>query len=498
MTPSFLHIAKVKRKRFNFRLVARLVGMLLVILATSMLLPIAVSLYYHDGSQFGLVLSGLLILMLGLFLRNFIGVGVSYELHERESFWFTAIIWLVVPLMGALPYIFTSSVSSFTDAAFESFSGFTTTGSSVIVDLDHTPQGLLVWRSTSQWVGGLGLILFVIALLHRLNEGSARLYEAEFSGSLQRRLHPRMARNVMLMWGVYVSLTVAMFLLLFFSGNGFVDSYCTALSTVSTGGFMTHADGLASFSNFSMGVITFFMFLSGINLAILFYIFTFRWRSMRGDEEFPRYLLFFFVAVALCAVAFIVSGSNVSRALSFSLFHVASTLSTCGFFTTSPEVWPTTVSVVTFLLIFIGASAGSTGGGIKIKRLMILGRHVRNYFVRMIHPHAVISLKLSGIVVREDYVSKIISFIFLYLLFVIFGAFVLTMCGMDIPNSFCMAAANMGNLGPSPVINNLGASLDYVQLLPVAKWTMMLLMLAGRLEIFALVAVLMPAYWKRR
>ena len=485
--------------RFNFRLVARLLGMLLIIMALSMTVPVAVSLYYADGAQFGLALSALLILMLGLLLRNFLGVNARFDLNEKESFLFTAIIWIVVPLMGALPYLFTSSVTNFTDAAFESFSGFTTTGSSIMPDVDRLPRGLLVWRSTSQWIGGLGLILFVVALLRRLNEGSARLYEAEFSGTLQRRLHPRMARNVVLMWTIYVLLTGALFALLMVDGNGFVDSYCTALSTVSTGGFMTHNGGMAVFSNFSMFCITLFMFLSGINLAVLFCFFTGKWRKLHGDEELLRYLLIFVVAVLLCSVAFCIADGGISAFnICFSLFHVASTLSTCGFYTTPPAVWPMTVSVVTFLLIFIGASAGSTGGGLKIKRLMILSRYVRNYFVRMIHPRAVLSVKVNGKVVENSYVTKIFSYVFLYLFFVSMGAFVLTLCGSNIPNAFCMAAANIGNLGPSPVINNLGASLDYVQLMPVAKWTMMLLMLAGRLEIFAVVAVLMPAYWRRR
>lgn len=486
-------------RRFNFRLVARLLGVLLLIQAATMVVAIAVSVYFGDGSQYGLILSGLVIFMLGVFLRNFVGANCSNELHEKESFWITTIIWIVVPLMGALPYLFTSSVSSFTDAAFESFSGFTTTGSSVLVRLDSLPQGLLVWRSSSQWVGGLGFILLVVALLRRLNEGSARLYEAEFSGTLQRRLHPHMKRNVLLMWTVYSGLTLALFLLLYADGNGFVDSFCTALSTLSTGGFMTHADGLAGFSSFSQWVVTCFMFLSGVNLALLFYLFTFRWRGLRGDEEFPRYLSLFLLASLFCTVAFSLAEGHFSfQNLRFSLFHVASTLSTCGFYTTPPDVWPTMVSVITFLLIFIGASAGSTGGGLKIKRLMIISRHVHNYFVRMIHPRAVISLKINGKVVAPDYVSKVFSYLFLYLFLVVIGAFVLTLCGSDIPNAFCMAAANLGNLGPSPVINNLGASLDYVGLLPVAKWTMMALMLAGRLEIFALAAVFLPAYWKRR
>ncbi len=485
--------------------------MLLIILAFSMVIPVLVSLHHADGSQFGLILSALLMLMVGLFFRNFVGYNATYVLRMKESFWITSIIWIVVPLAGALPYLFTSTTSSFIDAAFESFSGFTTTGSSVLPNLDNTPLGLLVWRSTSQWVGGMGLMLFIVAILHRLNEGSARLYEAEFSGSLQRRLHPRMAKNVVLMWSVYTGLTIVMTVLLLCDGNTFVDSLCTALSTVSTGGFMTHANGLAGFSPFSMGVVTVFMFLSGINLALLFYIFTGRWRQVSGDEELIRYVVIFLAAVLICTVAFSVAQmsanggvavGNVFDCLCFSLFHVASTLSTCGFYATTPTVWPLMVSVLTFLLLCVGASAGSTGGGLKIKRLMILSRHVHNYFVRMVHPRAVLSVKIglggNARVVEEEYVNKIIAFIFLYFLFIIIGTFVLTLCGLNIPNALCMAAANIGNLGPSPIINNMGASLDYVQLHDAAKWTIMVLMLAGRLEIFALVAMVMPVYWRKR
>lgn len=473
--------------------------MLLVIMAFSMTIPVCVSVYYADGSQFGLLISAVLILAMGLFMRNILGNGASKVLQERASYFYTAVIWIVIPLVGVLPYIFTSTITTFTDAAFESFSGFTTTGSSVLSNLDRLPEGVLVWRSTSQWVGGLGLILFVVALLHRLNEGSARLYEAEFSGTLQRRLHPRMKRNVMLMWVVYVSLTLALFILLIAGGNTFVDSFCTALSTVSTGGFMTHSDGLASFSDFSIGCITLFMFLSGINLALLFYFFTGKWRKLLCDEELRRYLMLFLSVVMLCFLGFAVGGGGFTvHNIQFSLFHVASILSTCGFYTASPAVWPMTVSVVTFLLIFVGASAGSTGGGMKIKRLMIMSRYVRNYFISMLHPRAVMCVKVNGNVVADEYIRRVFSFVFLYLMLVAVGAFVLTLCGINISNALCMAAANMGNLGPSPVINNLGASLDYIQMMPVAKWTVMSLMLAGRLEIFAIVAILLPSYWRKR
>lgn len=481
----------------NYRLLFRILGMLYVIMALSMTLPIVVSLHFGDGSQFGLSLAALTILAAGLFMRNFLGVKASKELNVRESYWFTVLIWIFVPMAGALPYLFTGAVGTFTDAAFESFSGFTTTGSSVLRNLDHAPEGLLVWRAISQWIGGVGLILFVVALLRRLNEGSARLVEAEFSGAMQRRLHPRMKRNVLLMWLVYSGLTVALFLLLFVGGNGFIDSFCTALSTVSTGGFMTHSAGLAGFSSYSMICITLFMFLSGINLALLYGLFKGRWHQFFDDEEARRYLAIFLASVIICSVAFTIADGFSPRTIRFTFFHVASTISTCGFYTDAPSVWPMTVSVITFLLVFIGASAGSTGGGLKIKRLMIIGRYVRNYFVRMIHPHAVLAVKVDSKVVEEQYVGRIFSFVFLYLLLVVAGAFVLALCGLDIPNAFCMAAANISNLGPSPVFNNLGASLDYIVLPDIAKWMLMTLMLAGRIEIVALVTLTIPAYWRK-
>lgn len=475
----------------NPRLLFRILGMLFVIMACSMVIPIAVSLYFGDGAQFGLGFAALVILSVGLFLRNFLGSGATKELNVRDSWWFTVIIWIAVPLAGALPYLFTASLHTFTDAAFESFSGFTTTGSSVLVDLDDAPYGLLVWRAISQWIGGLGLILFVVALLGRLNEGSAKLVEAEFSGAFQKRLHPRMKRNVMLMWLVYIGLTSLLFALLMLGGNGFVDSFCLALSTVSTGGFMTHAAGLAGYSSFTMACITLFMFVAGVNLAVLFALFTGKWRSVRSDEEARRYLLLYLLAVVICFAAFSFFGEFSASTLSFSVFHVASTISTCGFYTTAPSVWPMPVSVVTFLLVFIGASAGSTGGGLKIKRLMMMSRYVRNYFLMMLHPRAVMFVKIDNKVVENEYVERVFSFVFLYIFLVVVGALVLTLCGLDIPNSFCMAAANISNLGPSPVFDNMGASLDYVVLPGVAKWTLMLLMLAGRIEISALVAILL-------
>lgn len=484
-------------RQFNFRLIARLTGMMLIYMALSMALPLAVSLYTRDGAQFALAFSAIIILMLGLFLRNFPGRGVTYELKENESYWVTLVIWLVIPFCGALPYIFTGGLASFTDAVFESFSGFTTTGSSVVPVPEELPEGLLVYRAFTQWIGGLGLMLFVVAILRKLTNGASQLYEAEFSGTQQRKLHPRLARSVTRMWAIYSILTLAMIVALLLCRTPLDNALCLAFSTVSTGGFVTHTGGLAILSGGGLVVVTLFMFLSGINVAILYRFFTLRWRNTGRDEELHTYLIIFFLSVLISSIAFHTVGNDWLLSVRYSLFHIASTMSTSGFYIPKPPHWSFLVSAITFVLIIVGASAGSTGGGLKLRRLIILLKYVGNYFTRMLHPNAVFRVKVNGEPVESDYINKIFAFVFLYIAFIVGGAFVLTLCGSSIPDAICMAAANISNLGPSPLINNLGGNLDYTLLPGLAKWTLTLLMLAGRLELFALIAILSPAYWRR-
>ncbi|MCQ2278060.1 MAG: TrkH family potassium uptake protein [Bacteroidales bacterium] len=483
-------------RRFNFRLVARLLGLMLIIMGLSMAFPILVSILYQDGSQYDLTISALLILMVGLLMRNFIGRNCNYELHEKESFWITSVVWIFVPLMGALPFLFTGSLSTFTDACFESFSGFTTTGSSVLSDLERVPKGLLLWRGMTQWIGGLGLILFLIALFRKLSVGSTQLYDAEFSGTVQRKLHPRISTSVQLMWMIYVGMTLLLWGLLMMSGIDFFDSVCTTLATVSTGGFMVHDNGVSSFPQSALVCLTLFMFLSGVNIAIIYRLVAGKPKEMWHNEEFRVYLVVFFIAVVSLSVAFYVQENGLLASINYAFFHVASTISTCGLSIPSPNNWPRIASAITFVLIIIGASAGSTGGALKIKRVMILVKYVRNYFTRMLHPHAVFSVTIDDTRISDDYINKIFGFVFMYVMFIVGGGFVLTICGLDIPTAVCVSAANIANLGPSPLIDVLGANFDYVTLVPLAKWTLIVLMLVGRIEIFAIIALFSPAYWR--
>lgn len=420
-------------------------------------------------------------------------------LITRESYRFTALLWLIVPLLGAVPYLAAGVVPSFTDALFESVSGFTTTGSSVILSPESLPAWLRMWRALTQWVGGLGLVLFIVAFVPSLRGGSSQLYAAEFSGTQQRKLHPHMSRNVARMWGIYTLMTLLCTAALYATDKRSVfDSVCLAMSTVSTGGFMPASGGMAGYGTGTMMVLTLFMFLSGVNVAMLYNLFTFHWRRLRRSSEFVVYAVLFVLAAAVCTVAFAAKGAPWDTAARYSLFHIASTVSTCGFYTATPPEWPFVASVVTFMLILSGAMAGSTGGGLKLRRLMTLFLYLRNYFSRMLHPNVVFAIKIDNQVVPAEYVNKIFGFVFLYIIFIIGGAFALTLTGSDMADAFCLATANISNLGPTPIIGSIGADFSYTLLPSAAKWVLMVLMLAGRLEIFALLAIVSPSYWSRR
>ena len=484
--------------KLNFKLLSRLTGDMLHIMSILMLIPLIISWVTHDGVALPLLFSLLSMLVVGTLLRFTLGRHATYSILERDSFWITSVIWIVTPLLGSLPYLFSGVFSSFTNAVFESFSGFTTTGASMVTNPQLLPTGILVWRSLTQWVGGLGLILFLVALIRGLQEGGNRLYAAEFSGTVQRKLHPHISNSVGRMWRIYLALTLVMIGALIIAGNPVIDSLCLAMSTISTGGFTTHAAGMSYYNEATLIIVTIFMFLSGINVALLYQFVTFHPKTLFKDEEFRLYIFLYVITVIACLFGFLHAGNPFKNSLGYSLFHVASTFSTCGFYIDSPHHWSMLVSVITFFFVFIGASAGSVGGGMKMKRIMIIFQYVRHYLLRVIHPQAVFTVRVNGNTIGTDYINRIFAFVFLYLLFVAGGALVLTCCGCDIPDAVCMAAANMSNLGPSPLINNLGAELNYMTLPAAAKWTLMVLMLAGRIEIFALIAIFSPAYWRKK
>lgn len=480
---------------FNGRLVARLLGTMLLTVAAFMLLPIAVSLYYGDGALQGFGIAVAVLVVMGVFFCNIVGRSPSYEFHEKESFWITGIIWIVVPMVCALPYWLTGVFPNFIDAVFESFSGFTSTGSTVVRHFDGVPKSVLVWRSLTQWIGGMGFILLVIALFKKLKAGTSHLYSAEFSGTVQHKIHPRMTNTVRRMWLVYTIFTVLMLAVLLLIGNDFVDALCLSFSTISTGGFSSRAGSVTSFDWSTQLVVTVFMFLSGINMSLLYYLLRRKLTMLWKSEEFRFYLLVIVVAVALLTLMLITHGIDGLQSLQYSLFQVVSTISTSGYYIAMPGGWMKVIPLFLFLLMFFGACSGSTGGGIKMVRLMILFKYVRNQFLTMMHSRAVVPVKIDGNVIQLSYINKIFAFIFMYFVFMVAGAFVLMCCGLNLSDSMGVITANIANIGP--VIDTLGATWSYADLPVVAKIVIIVEMLIGRLEIFAIIAIFSPSYWRR-
>lgn len=485
-------------RTINHKLIARTIGVLLLLISAATLIPMGVSLATADGAFAGLLGSSILTSAIGALLCFGIGRNTTYDIRERDSFWATGLVWLFVPIMGGLPYLFTGEIDRFTDALFESVSGFTTTGSSVIPHPESLPPSILLWRSMTQWFGGLGLILLIVMLMKRLNTGSSMLYNAEFSGGMQRKLHPHMYTSVRLMWATYCLFTTILIALLIACGNGTVESICLALSTVSTGGFMPDRAGLNIYNPQTLTVIGVAMFLGGLNIALLYKILFLKWRNIQKNEEAKVYIITLFLATIAVTLPLLLKGNSFKESAGYALLHISSTLSTCGFVFDQPTNSSRWVSVITFCLIFAGACTGSTGGGVKLKRLIIIFKYVKNYLVAMIHPAVVTVVTIDEERVQQNYINKIFAFVFMYIMLLIGGAFMLTLCDISIHDSICIAEANLSNIGPSMLINNMGAGVDYTSLPDLGKWTLMGLMLAGRLEIFALLAIFTPQYWRKR
>ena len=480
---------------FNGRLVARLLGVMLLMMAVFMLFPVAVSLYYRDGALNGFLMSIAVLIVSGVIFRNVVGRSTDYEFHEKESFWITSVIWIVIPIISALPYYFTGVFPNYIDAVFESFSGFTSTGSTVVKQFDDVPKSVLVWRSLTQWIGGMGLILFAIALFRKLKGGTLHLYSAEFSGTIQHKIHPRISVTVRRMWYVYIAFTILMLIVLLLLGNDFVDAICLSLSTMSTGGFSPRAESITSFSASTQLVVTVFMFLAGINISLLYYLLIRKPKLLWRSEEFRFYLFVILSATALLTLMFLLQDIDVLHSTRYSLFQVVSTISTTGYYISMPDGWVRVVPLFLFMLMFFGACSGSTGGGIKIVRLMILFKYVRNQFIIMIHPRAVAPVKIDDNVIHIDYINKIFAFIFMYFVVIVFGAFILMCCGFGLSDSICVVTANIANIGP--VVDNIGLSFSYADMPILAKLVLIVEMLMGRLEIFAIIAVFSPSYWRR-
>ncbi len=488
-------------------------GVLLLFNGGFMLLASLVSYFYKDNATFGLLIAGLVTVGTG-FLMRFITKDFTKQIKKKEGYLIVTLGWIFMSLSGCLPYIFTETIPSFTNAFFETMSGYTTTGASILNDIEAMPYGILFWRSTTHWIGGMGIIVLAIAILPLLGIGGMQLFSAEAPGPSADKLHPRITDTAKRLWYIYLGLTIAQAFLLKIAGMSIFDAINHAMCTLSTGGFSTKNASIAYWNNqpIIQYIIIVFMFIAGTNFVLSYFALKGKFSKVLHDEEFKFYTLLI-VGITLIVAISIYYFANVSvnptqtqfiahpmvlgkveSSFRHALFQVTAIVTTTGFVTSDFTIWTPFLTFLFFALMFFGASAGSTAGGVKIVRHIIMVKNSFLEFKRTIHPNAIIPVRFNNKSVAKEIVFKIMAFFILYLVSFGIGAVVFSFLGLDFITSIGVAASSLGNVGPS--FGQFSPVHNYDSLPSIGKWWSAFLMLLGRLELFTVLIILTPYFWK--
>jgi len=479
----------------HYRSVIHLQGILLSSLAVAMLLPLPFSLYYQSGDHWALLLSAAITAVVGFTIYRM--TDINRSLRSREGFAIVTFGWIGFSLFGCLPYIFTGAIPSFTDAFFETISGFTTTGATILTDVEALPHGLLFWRSLTHWLGGMGIIVLSLAILPFLGVGGMQLFKAEVPGPVADKLTPRITETAKILWGVYMLLSAAETILLMFGGMTLFDALCHTFGTMATGGYSTRNASVGAYNSAYIDyIIVFFMFLAGANFSLHYRFLRGQWQTYWRDREFLVYFGIVAVATLCIVIDLLISQNNsMADAVRSALFQVVSIQTTTGYGTADYEQWTPSSQYILWILMFIGGCAGSTGGGMKVMRLHLLFKFSLTEFTRLLHPNAVVPVRMRKVAIPRDVITNILGFFVLYIFVFAFGVFILTLLGVDILTALGASIATLANIGPG--LAEVGPTDNYAAIPALGKWTLSFLMLMGRLEIFTVLVLFSPAFWKK-
>lgn len=474
----------------------KITSILLAIVGATFLIPIAVAIACGEMA----VLPAFIIPMVASFILglaiNIPTRKIKYNMSTRQTFLIVAMVWVVASFMGSLPLYFSGTFPSYLDAFFESVSGFTTTGSTILSNIDDLPRSINMWRCITHWLGGMGIVTLTVALLPLLGVGGFQLIKAETTGPEKGKVTARITTTAKALWTIYAVLTLLETIALHLAGMDFIDALAHGFSTLGTGGFSTKGASVGAYDSVAIDVIiTVFMFLAGINFSLYFYLINRDFKEIKDNTEFKAYLglvAFFTIAVSISLIS--VYGSFF-KALRYGAFQVLSLISTTGFATADFMTWPATTQFLLFILFFIGGSSGSTSGGVKVVRWVILGKQVNNETKKMLHPHGVFSIRLNNKVGRKDIVFNVAAFISIYLMLVLITTFVGCLGNLDLHSAFTGALSMVGNVGPGYGL--LGPSENFGFLPAFVKLWYCFAMLAGRLELYTMIIFFMPSYWKK-
>ena len=481
----------------NWPIIFKLLGYIILGISASLCFPLALAIATGDGGELALAASLLVGLTVGGGTVLYFKTG-PHEINHKEGILFVVMAWVAAVAVGTLPYLFSPYFSGITDPFFESMSGFTTTGATILADIEGLPQSLHLWRALTHWLGGMGIIVLGIAILPLIGAGGTVLYNAEFSGAGSEKLKPRIAETASALWKVYFFFTLLEYIALRFAGMTRFDAICHAFSTMATGGFSTKALSIESFgSPLIEYIIILFMFISGLNFA-LHYRFMVK-REIKvfvRDSESLAYLGIAFVATAAITIALLLnSSSSVEESFRMALFQVVSTMTCTGFTSTDWEKWVPFTQFILLALMFIGGCAGSTAGGIKVSRFVLLRRVISREFRRITAKRGVFSIWKDGKAVPESTINSLLNLVYLFFIVNFFISLVLVATGLDIVTAISAATTCMSNVGPG--LGQVGAYDNYSGLPSLAKWALISGMLIGRLELYTALVIFSRSFWRK-
>ncbi|MCK5856158.1 MAG: TrkH family potassium uptake protein [Bacteroidales bacterium] len=481
----------------NINEVVKVLGLLLMIEGLAIWLSLPFSWYYGSNDFMAILNSGLITLGVGAFgfLLTFRKTTHTH-VGKREGFMIVSLAWVVFSLFGTLPFLLSGSVDNFTDAFFETMSGFTTTGASILNDIEAVPHGVLFWRSMTHWIGGMGIIVLSLAILPLLGVGGMQLFVAEVPGPVPDKLHPRITGTAKRLWGIYVLLTFIQTILLMFGDMSLFDALCHAFGTMATGGFSTQNASIANYSPYIQYIIILFMFLAGMNFTLHYFGLHGQARKILNNQEFRFYASLIFIStIIISTVLYLNMEIDASKIFRDSLFQVISIITTTGFVSSDYLLWPHFAWFIIFILMFTGGSAGSTGGGMKSIRILLMFKASAVHLRKLVHPRAFIPVRYNGHSVKDEIIFSIMSFGLFYALFFVIGSILLSAVGLDFESAMGASIASLGNIGPG--IGMVGPTENYHDIPILGKWIISFLMLLGRLELFTILVFLSPGFWRK-
>jgi len=496
--------------KLNYKIIFHFLGLLLLFNGGFMLLASLISVIYKDGVASHILLAGLIVISIGV-LSMLLTKKHKKEMNKREGYIVVTFGWIAMTLSGTLPYMFTDAIPSFTNAFFETISGYTTTGSTILNNIESLPEGILFWRSLTHWIGGMGIIVLAVAILPLLGIGGMQLFAAEAPGPSADKLHPRIADTAKRLWLIYFGYTAAETILLNVAGMSFFDAINHSMATLSTGGFSTKNASIAYWNGkpIIQYIIMLFMFLAGTNFVLSYFAFKGRVQKVIKDEEFKLYfqfiilftiiaslIIYFKADVTMSSINHPMVWGETESAIRHGLFQVLTIITTTGFVTADFTLWTPFLMVLFFGLMFLGGSAGSTAGGVKVARHLMMIKNGFLEFKRTLHPNAILPVRYNKKAVDGNIVFNILAFFILYMLSFIVGALIFSFLGLSFESSIGVAASSLGNVGPA--LGDFGPVNNFYDMPTIGKWWASFLMLIGRLELFTVLILLTPFFWRNR